>query len=193
MDGQHETAGSPIADLKDDHRVIERGLAVLELLARRARQEDAFETEAIGRCVEFFKLFADACHHGKEEDLLFPALEARGVPRQGGPIGVMLEEHRVGRGYVAEMAAGLAQLEDNPATARERLLTAADRYVGLLRAHIFKEDNILFEIGDQVLTEGDRRELDRGFCDVRCRAFDGRTREQLLGIVSQLEADWLGR
>ncbi len=49
-------------------------------------------------------MFADQCHHGKEEDLLFPAMEAAGIPRESGPIGVMLEEHNIGRQYVRGMA-----------------------------------------------------------------------------------------
>lgn len=185
-----DTQPSPTVELKADHRTIERALRVLKLLVERGRDDDGFESEALGRCVEFFRLFADACHHGKEEDLLFPTLEARGVPRQGGPIGVMLEEHRLARIYTAEMARALADQESDADVARRRFLSAADRYIDLLSQHIFKEDNILFAIGDQVLTEEDRNRLARGFCDVRCRAFDGRTREQLVSIVEKLEADW---
>jgi hemerythrin-like domain-containing protein len=35
--------------------------------------------------MEFLSVFADTCHHGKEEDFLFPGLEAAGIPNEGGP------------------------------------------------------------------------------------------------------------
>ena len=50
-------------------------------------------------------MYADRQHHGKEEDLLFPELEEKGLPRNGGPVGMMLMEHRFGRSHIARMAA----------------------------------------------------------------------------------------
>jgi hypothetical protein len=51
----------------------------------------------------FFQQFADQCHHAKEEDVFFPVLKQRGIPEQGGPIGVMLHEHDLGRDCVGRM------------------------------------------------------------------------------------------
>lgn len=187
------TTGGPTGELRSEHRVIERGLGVLDRLLERAREGGPFETDALRRCVEFFRLYADACHHAKEEDLLFPALEARGIPRAGGPIGVLLEEHRRARRLVAEMAGALGGLEPelgDRSTSEDRFLAAADDYLELLRGHIFKEDNGVFEMGDQVLTGDDGAALVRGFCDLRCRAFGGKTRDQLEEIVERLEAEW---
>ena len=31
------------------------------------------------KAIEFFRTFADGCHHGKEEDCLFPKLQERGI------------------------------------------------------------------------------------------------------------------
>lgn len=181
---------APTAELKTEHVVIKRVLAVLELLVARARRGDGFEAESFASAVEFFRLFADACHHAKEEDLLFPVLEARGIPREGGPIGVMLEEHRLARGYTREMGEALAERSGEGREAEERFLAAADNYLLLLTDHIFKEDNVLFQMGDRVLSAEDQESLGLKFCDVGCRAFDGKTREQLEAIAGQLEVRW---
>jgi hemerythrin-like domain-containing protein len=70
--------------------------------------------------LDFLVVFVDKCHHGKEEGLLFPALEAVGVSRNGGPIGVLLEEHRKGRSLTAEMTAAPAGLRKAaPGAARD--------------------------------------------------------------------------
>jgi hemerythrin-like domain-containing protein len=181
----------PTDELRNDHRIIERVLQVLRVLIERARDGQGFESESFGRAVEFFRLFADACHHAKEEDLLFPVLEARGIPRQGGPIGVMLEEHRQARRLTEAMATALTDLASDEQGAKERFLSAAGDYQALLAHHIFKEDNVLFRIGDQVLSESDQKSLSLEFCDVRCRAFDGKTREQLEVIADELESRWV--
>lgn len=194
---ERENPQSPIAptvELKNEHKVIKRVLVVLEALVSRARRGDGFEAGSLADAVEFFRLFADACHHAKEEDLLFPVLEARGIPREGGPIGVMLEEHRLARGYTREMGEALAvraeSSDTDAAKAQDRFLVAADNYLLLLTNHIFKEDNVLFEMGDRVLRDTDRTDLGLKFCDVGCRAFDGKTREQLEEIADRLENQW---
>jgi len=181
---------TPTAELTREHTVIQRVLAVLERLVARARRGDGFEAESLASAVEFFRLFADACHHAKEEDLLFPVLEARGIPREGGPIGVMLEEHRLARGYTREMAEALVARDTDRETGERRFLSAADNYLELLTHHIFKEDNVLFRMGDQVMTERDRQKLGLGFCDVGCKSFDGKTREQLEAIADSLDTLW---
>ena len=94
---------TPSTVLKNEHQVILRVLRVLESLVNRMESGENPQSEALSRCVEFFRLFADACHHAKEEDILFPMLESRGIPRDGGPIGVMLHEHTQARAFTKEM------------------------------------------------------------------------------------------
>jgi hemerythrin-like domain-containing protein len=183
-------AATPSDVLKDEHSRIKRVLEVLRLLTTRARDGGGWETESMLLCVEFFRLFADACHHAKEEDLLFPVLEQRGIPRDGGPIGVMLYEHEQGREYVAQMSAALEELANNGNGAEERLLKAADEYIGLLTHHIYKEDYILFPMGDGCLTEDDTASLTEKFCDVACGNFGGKNLEELERIADELEERW---
>ena len=62
--------------------------------------------------IGFLKEFADKCHHGKEEGLLFPAMVAAGIPDKGGPIGVMLAEHTQGRQFIRDMEESLSTVVD---------------------------------------------------------------------------------
>ena len=95
------------AILMTEHRVIEQVLSVLEVMARRAEQMELLDAAAAGETLDFFRTFADGCHHGKEEGQLFPRLEARGLPREGGPTGVMMHEHQLGRDLLGRMAAAV--------------------------------------------------------------------------------------
>jgi hemerythrin-like domain-containing protein len=172
----------PCAVLKAEHQVILRVLDVLETLIDRPGEP--LEREPLEQCVGFFRLFADACHHAKEEDLLFPVLEERGIANDGGPIGVMLHEHRVARSLVARMADSLDGSSDS------EFREAARDYLELLRQHIFKEDHVLFEAGDSVMSEDDQTRLGARFCEVGCQEFGGQRREELESLADRLVAGW---
>ena len=172
----------PTQVLRDEHQWI---LAVADALERfLGVPPGEMDWDAVEKCITFIRLFADACHHGKEEDLLFPALEEGGLPSDSGPIAVMLYEHRLGREAVAAMRNALPQARGGEADARLRLVNAGRGYIDLIRGHIGKEDHVLFNMADQMVT-GERR--------VRlCAAYDGTCSHSFEGCTkAQLEA--LGR
>ena len=148
--------------LKAEHDLIERGLALLgkALACLEAGQPvpEGFPQWA----PRFFQRFADQCHHAKEEDVFFPILKERGIPKQGGPIGVMLHEHVLCRDCVGRMReASQAQSFDARTFAE-----AARQYVPLLRQHIFKENNVLFRMAERVMSEADDADVTGQFSQV---------------------------
>jgi len=97
--------------------------------------------------IGFLKEFADKCHHGKEEGILFPALVNAGMPQQGGPMGVMLHEHEQGRKHIQDMERAVADPPDYAGFAK-----VAEQYSALLRQHIQKENGVLFAMAEQILS-----------------------------------------
>jgi len=83
--------------LKTEHELIERGLNLLEQAVNRIEAGQPLPEGFPQWAPRFFQQFADQCHHAKEEDVFFPILKQRGISEQGGPIGVMLYEHEIGR------------------------------------------------------------------------------------------------
>lgn len=149
--------------LKEEHRMIERVLAVLDRAAVLLEQEKDVHPDLFPKAVEFIRGFADHCHHGKEEGFLFPLLEQQGVLRKGGPVGVMLTEHEEGRRWVKLMEEAGTRYRQGEAAARGDLIKAARGYSELLWQHINKEDHVLFRMADQVLTGKDQTELLKQF------------------------------
>jgi len=141
--------------LKREHETIERVLRVLCLAVAAVRGGRPLPAGFQPWVVSFLREFADSHHHGKEEQLLFPLLERRGVPRDGGPISCMLHEHDLGRQLVQVMAQPL----EVHAAGAQRFAAAADEYVALLRQHIFKENNVLFTMADRVCSPADDLEM----------------------------------
>ena len=173
--------------LSDEHRVIERVLAVVEKLA--AATGGRTPSIAGRRRSISFSHFADQCHHFKEEQVLFPAMEERGIPRDGGPIGMMLMEHEEGRTYVRSMLAAIALVETKNEAAKEILVDKAKAYLRLLKDHIQKEDEILFKIADDVISPDEQKQLLRSFEEHEAKEIGTGVHEKYLKLVEELERD----
>jgi hemerythrin-like domain-containing protein len=164
--------------LREEHQLILRVADAMETLVAEA-DAGRWNIEAFADCVTFIRLFTDACHHGKEEDLLFPELVNAGMPRDQGPIAVMLYEHGPGRTFAQHMAGALEAARAGDVQARATLRDAASGYVTLIRGHILKEDRVLFDMADQMVTGAACRSLCRDYGAVCARHFEGQTKEQL--------------
>ena len=147
-----------VQDLMNEHEGIQLMLSILRNVAKKIVSGKNIPAEELKGIMEFLTVFVDKCHHGKEEDFLFPALEAAGIARDGGPIGVMLQEHERGRRHIADMkkAFGDFTLSGIKTAA---LQESVEEYVSLLNQHIFKENNVLFPMAEQVLSVNDGDKL----------------------------------
>lgn len=172
--------------LRKEHEAILGMLELTESAAARLDRGQILPTGTLAGLLEFFQLFADRCHHGKEEDLLFPLLEKKGLPREGGPLGVMLHEHEQGRALIREMKAADAALEAGEAEAGRRWARAARGYAQLLRDHIFKENNILFVMAERLLSAEEQSELAAGFERAEIEKMGAGTHERLHASMDQL-------
>jgi hemerythrin-like domain-containing protein len=156
----------PTEVLSQEHRSIEKMLYAMEEQIRAARTGQPFPRRFFDEALDFFRNFADGCHHAKEERLLFPKLTERGMPAQGGPIGVMLAEHDQGRAYLKAVRENLDAAGKGSAEACRLVFDNATGYIEMLRQHIYKEDNILFRMAQMVLQPDDVAELTRQFAAV---------------------------
>jgi hemerythrin-like domain-containing protein len=176
-------AEKPTQILTDEHRVIERVLGAVEKLAKGP----VGALEPWKKALDFIRHFADQCHHFKEEKVLFPAMEARGIPREDGPIGMMLMEHEEGRSYVRAMFAAISLIEAKNEAAKESLLGSAQAYCRLLREHIQKEDEVLFRMADEVISADEQKKLSAAFAQHEAEEIGAGVREKYLRIAAELE------
>jgi hemerythrin-like domain-containing protein len=174
------------AILRQEHDVILKMLDGLDGTARQLLTGIAVPPATLTGLLEFFKLFADRCHHGKEEDLLFPLLEQKGMPRGSGPLGVMLFEHDRGRELVREMAAAATEYHGRSGPAGERWAKAAQQYSTLLRDHILKENNILFRMAERMLTPEEQDSLGAEFEKSEVEKMGAETHERLHARMEQI-------
>ncbi|HLF83676.1 MAG TPA: hemerythrin domain-containing protein [Blastocatellia bacterium] len=180
---------TPIEILRREHRVIERALRTLDGICVKLQRGIEVPPETLSQLIDFIRTYADGFHHGKEEAHLFPALVENGVSRDGGVIGMMLEEHEAGRAFIAELTeAAQGYKAGDPRTVR-RFVLGAWRYMELLTMHIHKEENVLFVIADEVLDDEALASLSEAFEmeDVKLGAGLHKKYER---IAAELERAW---
>lgn len=147
-------------NLIEDHDLIIKALNVMEQIS----SNDSPDIIHLDFIISFIKEFADGCHHGKEEKLLFPKLIEKGMPEKQGPIGVMLMEHDQGRSYVKSMAENINLYKNGDKKALQAAYRDMKAYISLLIDHISKENNILFRMADNFLTAEEHSQLLNQFC-----------------------------
>lgn len=177
---------APTDVLMEEHRVIELVLSCLDRIADDCVSRRQLDMESATQAVEFFRVFADERHHSKEEELLFPMMEARGFVRDQGPTGVMIHEHELGRRRVRDMADAIQETASGSSAGAMRFVELARSYSALLRQHIQKEDHCLFQMAIQVLSAADQAELGRQFEKVEAERFGRDTHDRCIQMATDL-------
>jgi hemerythrin-like domain-containing protein len=172
--------------LREEHLIIQQVLNCLEALADKACVEGALDGSAARDIIDFFRHFADGCHHNKEEACLFPLLEDRGFDRDRGPTGVMFAEHEQGRVYLAALEADIDTATAGGHEAVTRFSATAAAYTQLLNEHIFKENQRLFPMADQVFSQADQSLLLERFANVEHHDMGEGTHERYLKLADGL-------
>ncbi|HKX27158.1 MAG TPA: hemerythrin domain-containing protein [Blastocatellia bacterium] len=180
---------NPIHTLKHEHRVIELGLRALNGICLRLGSNQAVPPAALIQVHDFIRAFTDRYHHWKEELYFFPALERKGIRRQGGPLGALVHQHEVERELVAELYRAISGYTAGDAESVRRFVNAARRYIELLTCHMEREDQILFRLAEELFDEADKVELDRAF--KRAEAIVGQcVLETFEQVARELEKTW---
>lgn len=145
--------------LMEDHERTEQAFdAVRAILGRKGGPEPAF----VDKMRSYFTEYVDGCHNRKEEEHLFPLIEARGVPRQGGPLAVMLSEHEQSRELLAQWRPLAEQYAAGDRGVLDELRRVFEEYSELLKNHFWKENDILYPMAKRVLSDEDAAAVMKG-------------------------------
>jgi len=135
--------------LSKEHEYILNVVSAIENECHNLETEKNLDKGFFAKAIDFIKNYADKFHHAKEEEILFKELKKENV--QGrmhcSPMDQMLHEHHLGREFVKNLEEGLKKNN------MEKIIENARGYCQLLREHIFKEDNILYGMADEALTD----------------------------------------
>jgi hemerythrin-like domain-containing protein len=152
-------ASQVTTELEAEHRVIQKVVSAMAALQHDILEGGKPDLEALRQVVEFMRLYGDGLHHGKEEALLFPALEAMGVSVKGCPIGVLLAEHVQGRTLIARLAEAIDAFDRGDETQSDAIAETLGELVKLYPSHIWKEDFLAFPMSEKILGPAEKAAL----------------------------------
>ena len=145
-------------ELRAEHELIDRVAGALRsFAAARARGEgDPADGAAFRR---FFRLWAGAWHHAREEETLFPALAAKAeLSLETGPLAAFVEQHH----DMAKVLDGIDALLDRVPLSDEegrRLVALVAEYTRELGRHIDAENSVLIPESEVRLKQANVLEL----------------------------------
>lgn len=151
----------PTEDLMREHSTIKIMLGIMKNIADNIAEKKGADAGDLEKILDFLKNYADKCHHGKEEEALFPAMVNAGMPRESGPIAVMYADHILGRKYISHIENALNDYRNGKSD--KPIEIALLNYIDLLRGHILKEDSILFPMAERILPEMAQDQLAKRF------------------------------
>ena len=150
----------PIGPLMIEHRLIERMLAVARGELERFWREKRINPEFVMGLVDFIRLYADRCHHGKEEDILFRELAGKPLTEEHrGIVAELVREHQWARQQTREMVEATRRYSEGD---QEAYLTVTARLSALTDfypRHIEKEDQHFFLPAMRYFSEEERDKM----------------------------------
>ncbi len=138
------------AILKEEHRLIVAVLDAMEKWIDELRDGKAFDPRLATMIGEFLRDFADACHHGKEEEKLFVWMRDHSVGE--GAVHMLEEDHEIGRAHVRAM---LESAQSGERTSSQRFCSNGMDLAAMLRTHIAREDEGVFAMADMAADRED--------------------------------------
>lgn len=165
----------PIEHLVEEHRIIAKAVSVTQEFLTEIKSGTSIRPKRYWMLIDFWSTFADIVHHGKEEQVLFPAIEQHGGSSKfGDTIDQLVEEHMQLLGYISNLRRTAKPMFTGDKTARKQVIRCLKDYVKLTAPHIQLEDTELFPAAATLIPEKEMARLAKEF-----KAMDTRTRPQV--------------
>ena len=172
--------------LRKDHKLIEKVLQALDTTIKLLKNGKKVPEQILLPTIDFTQNFTDICHHGKEEEALFPALEKSGIPTHMGPIRMMLLDHQRTEQIAEKIEeASKKYLEIGDST---DLILALEVYVQHVTEHLWKENNRLFMMAESRLNHT-AKDVDKKLEEIEEKKLNeiGKSRSEYEPLAEDLE------
>lgn len=172
----------PIGPLMHEHRLIERMIALMGQELERLKRGEEPDLRFTDHAVDFIRYFADACHHGKEEEILFrDVLAKQDVEERYRELTNRLKrEHAYARDLTAKLDKASRRHRDNGgAESAQAIQDALHRLVQFYPRHIATEDEEYFHQVMECFDQGEQEAMLREFDEVEKRVLHERYQDML--------------
>jgi hemerythrin-like domain-containing protein len=174
----------PVAPLMNEHRLIERMITLIEDEIAKISELHKADTSFLVAVIDFFRIYADRCHHGKEEEILFRELEGKQLsPELRKTMDELASEHALLREIVERLARAKDDYVKRGQSGLKDIESLLSEIVELYPSHIIKEDQHFFLPVMEYFTQEEQNKMPDEFYE-----FDRKMiHEKYARIVEQFE------
>jgi hemerythrin-like domain-containing protein len=170
-----------------EHRLIDRMLDLMRIEMDRIGEYGRADPEFIDLSVRFIKEFADICHHGKEEKILFARLEEKPVsPDMKKMIDDLVQEHIFVRNLTNEIVRAKDWYIEGRPSGKADVISTINAIVVFYPRHVEKEEKHFFLPAMEYFSDDEKEEMLRMFKEFDSRLFH----DQYRMMVSDVEDQW---
>jgi len=135
----------PVGLLMIEHRLIERMIRIMQANLETINKEGKFDPSFVDIAVDFIRTYADRCHHGKEEDILFRDLAKKKISDEHRRImQELIEEHKMSRNNVRKSVEAKEKYVQGNKGALKDIVSNMEILAKFYPKHIEKEDKHFF-------------------------------------------------
>lgn len=183
-----------IERLTQEHRNIERLLAVLERELEVFDRGDRPDYEVIRAVISYFEVYPEVYHH-PQEDLVFAKLRERD-PAAAAKVGDLAGEHHKGADHLRRVAQAVGYVLADGEVLRQDVDAIVRDFITHERRHMMMEDQYFFPAALKALRPEDWKQIaaavtshkDPLFSDVTEARFDA-LRAHILRLEQEAEAE----
>lgn len=177
----------------EEHKNIIRMLKVVRKACYKILQSENICFEDYERMIDFIRNYADAHHHGKEEQFLFKEMVAS-LGKLGNTLinHGMIVEHNLGRLYISQLSEALERVKGGNEESKLDVIANAVGYADLLTRHIGKEDEVVYTFATRKLSTEVLDDVNKQTEDFEQRAEKEGTQVFYMELLEKLESKYLG-
>ncbi|PIU62009.1 cation-binding protein [archaeon CG_4_8_14_3_um_filter_38_5] len=155
----------PYTPLMTEHELIRTAFSVVEKEIQRMEESGKANDEFVNLIADFFIDYIDISHHGKEENILFKALQKKKISKQHAEMmNILLKEHEKGRQIVRTLMNAADEYFKKGSQAHfPNIVSGLKDIVYVYKEHIKKEDNEFFVPVMDYFTESEKEEILKKF------------------------------
>jgi hemerythrin-like domain-containing protein len=128
-----------------EHRLIERMVRLLGKEWQNMKDTSNVETNLISIGTDFFRIYADRTHHGKEEDILFKKLSTKRLSTEENEMMErLIQEHIWARQAITKLSVANNRYIHGDTEALKEMVYELEKIIKFYPLHIEKEDKHFF-------------------------------------------------
>ena len=147
----------PIGALMVEHRWIERVIEDVRLRLGEQSSRSPIDSGYVNKVIDFLRIYAERCHYGKEEDILFRDLAEKNLePPLRDMMGQLVADHAWARAATGRLDAANASLAAGHRASLEEVRRLLGDLAAFYPEHMQREDKVFFRPAMTHLSEDEQ-------------------------------------